>query len=740
MFPYIDADLSDGSGPKVAFAIAGARLVDGHSEERRIVTLKPSKLRGVMSEGMVCSEKELDLSDAHEGNLILPQEAPVGAPLVQYMGDTVLETDVKGPFGHLQSVVGVAREVAALTGQPLREPAPDGLPAVGQAEFAGIEILDPDLCPRYAASLIENVTTGASPMWMQQRLLRSGMRPISNVVDVTNYVMLEMGQPLHAFDYDRLAARAGGRPTIIMRRARPGEHLTTLDGADRVLDPEMLLITDTVGAIAVGGVMGGAETEIHEGTTAVLLEAANFDNLSIRRTSQLLGLPSEAASRFGKGVDPDLPLRALRRAGELLAQVAGGVTRPDAGDCYPGRREPVVVPLDPAYATRLLGVAVPVSEMVRILEALDFRVTQGAGDSLQVTVPSHRRDVTIPADLVEEIGRMVGYDRLPLTLFEDELPPQRRNLVLEGEERIRDLLTGAGLDEVITYSLVDIADEARLLRVPVEELPEHVRVLNPLAADRSHLRMTLLPALLRTARANLRFLPRVPIFELGRVFVPRPGEPRPSEPRRIAGVLVGPREPAGWLPHDGSPLGFFDAKGIVETLLARLGVTGVTWVRASHPALHPGRSARVLAGEVELGVVGELHPAVRAAFDLPDLPAVVFDLDQAALLAAASEGGEMQPLSDHPAVFEDLALVVDDAVPAVAAAQLIRQSGGKLLAGVRLFDVYRGGQVPAGMKSLAFSLVYQAADRTLTDEDVARVRAKIVARLERELGAALRGG
>ena len=315
LYRYVGQDLSGGRGPKVAFAVVGARLIDGHSAERKIATLKAGKIRGIMSQGMVCSEKELDLSDEHEGILILPADAPVGVPLADYLGDTILEFDIKGAFGHLQSLIGIAREIAALTGQTLRNPMPANYPdhrrGVADADFTGIVIHDPDLCLRYSAALIEGVKVGPSPQWMQQRLARAGMRPINNIVDVTNYVMLELGQPLHAFDYDLLRGRAGGRPTIIMRRAHPGEHLTTLDGVDRALDPDMLMITDTAGTIAVGGVMGGANTEVNDGTTAVLLEAANFDFLGIRRTSQLLKLSSEAGSRFGKRVDPELTVAAF---------------------------------------------------------------------------------------------------------------------------------------------------------------------------------------------------------------------------------------------------------------------------------------------------------------------------------------------------------------------------------------------------------------------------------------------
>ncbi len=499
MLPYIGQDLSGGKGPKVAYAMSGARLIDGHSEERRVVKLKPSKIRGIVSEGMVCSEKELDLSDSHEGNLVLPQDAPVGMPLVDYMGDVVLDYDVKGAFGHLQCIYGAAREVAALTGKQLNREVMtilerERVDITPEADFAGIVIDAPDLCLRYSAALIEGVTIGPSPMWMQQRLQRAGMRPINNVVDITNYVMLELGQPLHAFDYDLLRQRAGGRPSIIMRRAQPGERMKTLDGADRGLDPEMLMITDTAGSIAVAGVMGGAETEVGDGTTRILLESANFNFLSIRRTSQMLGLRSEAASRFGKRVDPELTVKALARACQLLEQLAGGKTVPVYGDNYPGKPEPKQIELDPAYANRLLGVDLPAAEMVRILEALEFSVDR-SGACLSVGVPSHRQDVSIPADLVEEIGRIYGYDRLPATLLEDELPLTQRNVRLEAEEKARDIMVGCGLDEVITYSMIDVRDEAKL------GLPQapHVTVLNPLTVERGHLRVTLLPSLIEAA-------------------------------------------------------------------------------------------------------------------------------------------------------------------------------------------------------------------------------------------------
>ncbi|MGE5602717.1 MAG: phenylalanine--tRNA ligase subunit beta [Nitrososphaerales archaeon] len=739
MMPYIGQDLSDGKGPKVAYAMSGARLIDGHSEERRVVRLKPSKIRGVVSEGMVCSEKELDLSDSHEGNLVLPQDAPVGMPLVDYMGDVVLDYDVKGAFGHLQCIYGAAREVAALTGKPLRREVMtilerEPVTITPDADFAAIVIDAPDLCLRYSAALIESVTIGPSPMWMQQRLQRTGMRPINNVVDITNYVMLELGQPLHAFDYELLRQRAGGqRPAIIMRRALPGERMKTLDGTDRTLDPDMLMITDTAGSIAVAGVMGGAETEVSDNTSSILLESANFNFLSIRRTSQMLGLRSEAASRFGKRIDPELTIKALARACELLEQLAGGKTRPAYGDNYPGKPEPKQIELAPVYVNRLLGIDLPAAEMVRILEALEFTVDR-SGACLSVSVPSFRQDVSIPADLVEEIGRIYGYDQLPPTLLQDELPQTQRNVGLEAEEKVRDVLVGCGLDEVITYSMIDVRDEAKLRLPPTS----HVTVLNPLTVERGHLRVTLLPSLIETAQANLRFVERAAIFEVGRVYLPQPEQELPAEPRRLAALLAGPREAGTWLKHDAEPMGFFDLKGVLETLIARLGMTNVAWERGSHPALHPGRTARMLVNGAEVGVLGELHPQVRAAFDMPNLPVTVMELDLDALLAGWGAKQEMNTFSSQPAVFEDLAVIVDQATPASQVATLIRQAGGRLLIDVRLFDVYRGGQVPAGKKSLAYSLTFQAPDRTLTAEDTAKARQKIVARLERELGAALR--
>jgi len=745
---------------KVAFATEGARLYDGHVEGQQVIELKKTKIRGVPSRAMVCSEKELGLSDEQVDIIYLPDDAPVGVPLADYLGDVLLEFDIKGPFNHLQSVFGIAREVGALLDVPLRRDVLEVLerhPAelTTDADFIVLEIADPDLCPRYSAAFIQGVNVGPSPFWMQVRLRHAGMRPINNIVDVTNYVMLELGQPLHAFDHRVLRARPGkDRPSIIVRRARPGEQMKTLDGELRTFDEEMLLITDGGGPVAVAGVMGGLESEVAEETNDVLLESANFHFLNVRRTSRILGLNSDASQRFGRQVDPELTVKAAARAAHLMVELAGGAVAPVIGDLYPGRQPQRSIDLDPAYAARILGVEMPTDEMVRVLSSLEFQVSKlqvsCSGDdvepeTLTVIVPSHRRDVTRPIDLVEEVGRIWGYDRFPTTLMRDTLPPQRPNLRLEGAERVRDLLVGCGLDEVITYSLVGVEDDGKLRpQGPPPDPDDYLRVRNPLSAERAYLRQTLLPSLLHTTRENLRFLDRVAIFEIGAIYLPVEGPGGrarllPDEPRYLGIVMTGPREAQSWLEgQDRTPVGFYDLKGVVESLLVRLGLEG-TFESGEHSAFHPGRCAQVNVGDRDVGVMGELHPLVREAFDLPaqSVCALEFDLDR--LLEAWGGPRRVSAISVHPPVYEDLAVVVDEELPAVRVRDLIAQTGAPLVRSVELFDVYRGEQVGTGQKSLAYRLTYQADDRTLTDRAVSRVRDRIVRRLGQEVGATLRG-
>ena len=731
------------SGMKVAFATVGATLIDGYSDELKYIKLKPSKIRGVVSAGMVCSEKELGLSDEHEGILILPRDAPVGQPLRDYMGDVVLELDLTNDMAYCSNIAGVAREIAALTGAEYHEPPhqvrSEGEPIAGQVV---VEIADPQLCKRYSAALIRGVSMGQSPFWMQQRLVRSGVRPINVIVDITNYVMLELGQPLHAFDYHKLNPKPeGGPPAIIVRRASPGEKMSTLDGVERDLTKEDLLITDGRGPVAIAGIMGGLESEVTEDTRDILLESANFDNISIRKTSQTLKLSSEAAVRFGKGVDPELTTVALQRACELMRTLAGGEVAQGFADAYPGRAPLRTVQFKPSEVERLAGIRLSTGEIVDMLDRLGFGCAQPAGqdEPLLVTIPSHRLDVTVPADLVEEVVRMYGYDRIPVTLMDDELPPQRGNRELEVEERARDVLVACGLNEIVSYPVTNLESVGKLS--PGTEPPDpgaYIRIANPLNSEREYMRQTLMNTMLETVWANLRFTDRVALFEIGRVYLPVPGEGLPEEPRRLCVSMTGPRAESSWLSGDAHSVGFFDLKGVVEALLERLNVEGASFEPTQHPAFHPGRAARLTAGNVDLGILGELHPTVRDSFDLPASPVCLLELDMEALTEATPEAEFMNPISRYPAVRQDLAIIVDEDIPSARVEAVISSAGGKLLVDVTLFDVYRGEQIPRGKRSLAYSLTFQSLDGTLTDKQVAKLQGRILKKLGKQIGADLR--
>jgi phenylalanyl-tRNA synthetase beta chain len=725
-------------GQKVVVALAGSVLFDGHSEEKVLKELKPSKIRGVPSDAMVCSERELGISDEHEGIILLEPEAPVGTPLADYMGDVVLEIDVLPNMARCLSLLGVAREVAALTGKALKlPPAParaEGPPVEGQVQ---VRIEDPALSARYAALLIKGVTVGPSPGWMGRRLTYAGMRPINNIVDVTNYVMLEWGQPLHAFDYDLLVQRAGGKaPVITVRPARAGETLTTLDGQRRELGPENLVIADERGPVALAGVMGGADTEVREGTKNILLESANFDFLSIRRTMKQFNLPSEASLRFSKGIHPEVVRPAAERAADLMRQHAGGTVCRGVVDCYPASPEPQVVTLSMAEVRRLLGTDFPAEEAARILRALEFRVEPAGPGALRVTTPPHRLDIQAgAADLIEELVRVHGYDRLPATLLADRLPRQQTNVPLAFEERVRDILVGAGLQEVITYSLTMPEREA-LLGVP---LGEYVRLRNPISSERTVMRQTVLAGVLDVAAANLRHEDGARLFEVGPVFLERPGRPLPDEPRRLALVLTGRRQPEFWGDTAAQPLDFFDLKGVVEALAGDLHLAEVGYRPAAVPYLHPGRSAELRLGEAAVGHFGQMHPREAEAYGLGDRIVLAGELDLEALQAAAPERYTYTPVPRFPAALRDIAVVVDEAIPAEQVAQEVRRAGGELLRQVRLFDLYRGESIPPGTKSLAYALTYQAEDRTLTDKEVDRAHKKIEDRLRHVLKAQVRG-
>ncbi len=737
------------------FAKEGAEVWDGHSDTPRRMILQGRKLRGIYNRAMVCSEKELGLSDSHEGILLLEPETVAGyapgTPLQDVLGDVIFDIELTPNLARCWSVIGVAREVAALLGTEVRQPPTDvvmqGAPIAGRVD---IRITTPELNPRFTLALIENVTIRPSPQWMQMRLIKAGMRPINNIVDITNYVMLEVGQPLHAFDWDivqRRARESGAKtPTIITRLPDAGERLILLDGSEHQLDPFNVLVADTAGSLSLAGVMGGLESEVQLDSRNILLEAANWNFINIRRTMQARKITSEAGIRFSRGVHPSQAEVGLRRAAELMRVLGGGTVAQGIVDNYPLPPQPAVVDLTAADVTRLTGVDFDLDTIANILRRLQFDV-QRDGEKLTVTAPDHRLDIGTglvgQADLIEEIARIYGYDRIPNTVIDDLLPPQRNNPSLTYEEWARDLLVQAGLREIVSHRMTTPEQEKLLTPPGVQPgLPQvgYVTLANPISQDRVVMRHTLMAGLLSTAAANLRHTDRLKLFEIGTVYLPVEGEALPAEPRRLGILLAGPRDLSAWdLPARPGAIDFFDLKGVVERLLYGMHIAEVMFAPAQHATFFPGRTAALSVNGREVGVMGEVHPKVRAAFDLPDsLPVVMAEFDLDALLAAARPAFIVKPVPTQPAVYQDIALIVTDQTPAAEVERVIREAGGALLEDARLFDLYRGDPIPEGHKSLAYALTYRAPDRTLTDGDVAKVHQKIVKAAERVLGAKLR--
>jgi len=734
-----------------AFAAEGAEVWDGHSDEPKRMILKEKKLRGIPNRSMVCSEKELGIAEDHDGIILMHSDlghAP-GTPMQDVLGDIILEIEYTPNLARAMSMIGVAREVAALLDKPLRQPSYDvtmtGAPVDEQVK---IEIREPALNPRFTAALLKGVTIKPSPDWMQRRLKLIGQRPISNIVDVTNYVMFEIGQPLHAFDYDRLVARAGGQPpTIITRLPEPGETLKTLDGVERKLDEHNMLVADTAGALSLGGVMGGADSEIGDDTTNVLLEAAAWNFINIRRTMGSQKIHTEAAARFSRGVHPSQALLGVKRGIELMREVGGGQVAQGTVDAYPQPAPTIEVDLPASQIKRLLGIEIAPPLAADLLARLQMVVTLHE-DTLHVIVPDHRLDIGTgivgQADLIEEIARIYGYNNIPSTIIADALPPQAPDANVTNEEQIRDLLVGLGLRENISYRFTTPAHEAQLVPPGMpSSLPDagYVTLANPISPDKTVLRHTLLVNLLDNARANARYTRRQATFEIGAIYLQREGETLPAEPRQLGILLTGPRHPSAWSDKSAADnADFFDLKGLIESLLEQLHLKGVEFERANHSSFHPGRSAVVKLKNKQIGVFGELHPSVAAAFGLTDAPVLLAELSLDAILRRLNPLFSVQPLPSTPPVLQDIALVVKEEVPAAQVEKVIRRAGGELLKDARLFDVYQGEPIPPGHKSLAYSLTYQTDDRTLTDKEVAKVHEKIVKATERELEAKLRDG
>ncbi len=727
------------AGDKVPVACVGATLPGG-------MTIKRAKLRGLESQGMMCSATELEVGGDASGLLILPADAPVGMPFAEYHGlsDTVLELEVTPNRPDCLSMVGVAREVAAITGTTFTVPAstPDesGTPA---ADLVSVEIDDPGMCPRYTARVIRGVKIGPSPAWLATRIAAAGTRPVNNVVDVTNYVMYELGQPLHAFDM-RTVAQKDGKAAIIVRAAAEGETMRTLDGQKRVLAADTLLITDPSGPIALAGVMGGEDSEVSEATTDILLEAACFDSSTTSRTSRRLRLISEASLRFERGVDPDLAARAADRAAALIAEVGGGTVAPGIVDAYPGKQPALHLPLRPARANAVLGTSLTCDEIAALLAPLGFDITV-SGDDLDLVVPTFRPDIEREIDLIEEVARLFGLENIPATRPGGRERIGGRTSAQRFAVRVGSTLRAAGLDEHVGYSFGDRADLGRLgwELAPDETL---VELINPISEEQAVLRWTLAPSLLRAVSHNRRHgVADVHLYEMGTTFVTAEGRKQPKERLMVGGALAGDWNRPGW-DEPAHSLDFFDGKGVLETLL-EVTHSGRWSVReCERPWLQSGRSAEVIVGGDVVGWLGEVAHEVLDAFELAG-PVVLFELSVPALVKAASrESIQYREVPRYPAYALDVALVVDEDVTAERVASALRSAGGALLESVRLFDVYRDPadasvaerRLAAGKKSLAFSLAYRAADRTLAEADVRPVHDKVVRKVCGAVGAEVR--
>jgi phenylalanyl-tRNA synthetase beta chain len=716
------------AGQTVAVAKPGAVMPDG-------TRLKVAKLRGQRSHGMILAEDEVAIGTDHDGIMVLDSALAAGTPLAEVLpiSTEVLTLEITPNRPDCLGVYGVAREAHAATGAPLSPPPWTNDPgAAGAVADAAVTVECPDLCPRFTARVFEDVTIGESPAWLKARLMAAGQRPISNVVDITNYVMLLSGNPLHAFDLDRVA---GGQLTV--RRAREGEQITTLDDQTRTLDPEMVLIADADGPTSIGGVMGGARSEVHAGTTRVLMEAANWHGANIHRTSLALGLRSEASTRYEKQLQPEQALDALVLASQLMIEVCGARLAPGTIDVGGPGPEPRTIRLRESRVTSLLGVAVAGERCAEILTALEFGVAD-APDGLDATVPAFRRtDVTREADLIEEVSRLGALDILPSTLPSRHGASGRLTARQQLRRAASDALTAQGVHEIVGWSF-ESPDRAQRLRIaerPVVELQ------NPMSAEQARLRTTLLGSLLDVAQLNRsRGVAAIRLFEAGAVYLapdPAAGHP-PAEPHHVAAVLLGPVRPATWRDPDPRAADFFAAKGALAGLLEAI---RVPWTVAEpgdpETFLHPGRCGQIVIDGRPAGWIGELHPEVATLWDLEDaVGAFELDLDVA---EAALTTPLYADVTSFPEVREDLAVIVSDAVTADEVIAVARRAAGPLLTAAEVFDVYRDAErIGAGSVSLALRLVFRAPDRTLTDEEVAGRRRRIARALTEELSGRVR--
>lgn len=684
------------------------------------VKITKGKLRGVESFGMMCSTDELAMSDERAtGILILPEDMKIGEDIVTALDldENIAEFEITSNRPDCMSIIGLARETAATFDRPINIPVPT---AEGNLEnvkdYASVEIENPELCSRFVARAVKNVKIAPSPDWMQKRLKACGIRAINNVVDITNYIMLEYGQPMHAYDLDNVEGRK-----IIVRNAKENEQLETLDDQPRTLNDSMIVISDEKRAIGVAGVMGGANSEVTEGTVTVLFESACFNAAAVRRGAKALGMRTDASALFEKGLDSENCLPAINRACQLMEELGAGEVVGGVIDVYPTPKVQTVLEFEPEKMNRFLGLDISENEMIRILASLDFKVEGG-----KVYVPTFRGDIEGMADIAEEIARIYGYDRIPTTMMKGEVVAGGKTPVQKLEDTIRTELTESGLYEIITYSFIDPKENA-LVNIPADDpRGNFVRITNPLGEENSVMRTDLTSSMMKILRVNYnRRNASAALFELGRIFIPTEGETLPKETQNIAIGMYGGYD-------------FYSLKGVVEQLLERVGICDFEFEPCrDNPTYHGGRCATVYAGGKKLGILGQIHPSVCANFKI-DTEVYAAMLDFEVIAEQYTTDRHYKALPKFPAVTRDIAVTVDKAVPVGDIVKIIKAQKSDIIEDYRLFDVYEGKQVGEGKKSVAYSLTFRAADRTLTDDDVNPVTDKILAELEKKLGAQLR--
>ena len=711
------------AGMMTALALPGTVLPDGRA-------LTEAKIRGVVSHGMLCSEAELELGTDQSGIWELSEDLPLGASLAEalHLSDFVLEIDLTPNRPDCLSLIGIAREAAALQGNTLQYPDIKRTdPGQAISDLTSVTIEDPDLCPRYTARLIDGITIGPSPAWLQDRVRSVGMRPINNVVDVTNFVMMELGQPLHAFDFDRLAGHR-----IIVRRARQGETFISLDNKTRVLDSEMLMICDGEKPVGIGGVMGGLNSEVRASTQRVLLESACFQPVSIRRTAKRLNLNSEASHRFERGVDPQGALAALNRAAQLIAELGQGSLVDGHIDVHPGAQDIPPIRLDVARTNRLLGTSISAEEICQLLQAIEIKTESiENGAFIDSWPPSFRVDIHQPEDLLEEIARLWGYGRIKTCVPRVATGSARPNRSLDVKRAVRSFMNGFGFTETITYSFISAHAVDQLRLADDDARRNTVRILNPLTEDQNVMRTSLVPGLVETAVRNIAHqIKDLKIFEIGKTFISRGIDNQPDESVILAALWTGARHESTWN-RDTVPCDFYDIKGVLEGLLFGLRLAQIQFIRSEGrpaPYLRRGAAADIVIAGQRVGCLGEMHEAVLADFNLKQ-PAFLFEIDLDRLTHLIPESPQAVPLPRYPSTSRDITLIVDDDLEAQAVLLGIREKDHELVEDVSIFDVFKGHPIPAGKKSLSLRVIYRSPRGTLEDETVNTIHRELTHQL-----------